>query len=678
MKVIISGLVWLPRSSLNRHHIGNIKRELTIQPRKTTDIQTKEEPAPIFLFEEDEKRDLIGVPRGYYIERNSVENEEVLDVSYGRPLSDFKTNFKAEGPFAEQNRALEELGVALEGREWGGVLLRGAPGFGKTIASLEFARRIGRKTLILVHKDFLVRQWRKSIRKLMPDARIGMIKQKLCEFDEIGSNGEEPDFVIGLLQSLSRDDGFKYPDKLYSAFGTIISDESLPYEARVLTEDGYAEIGKLVKSDKAVKVAAYDQFNDSFHWREVTKRWAHPPKCEMLEVVHERGTFRCTSNHVVVTPKGDVKAKDLVSDRDSVVFMGHDKAKQFVQDCEGAGSLLWQSERDGGASSVASKILAVRPVHTPNEVYDLTVDEFHNFVVEGAVVHNCHRVGAGSWAGIMPRFRAAWRVGLSATPRRKDGAQDVFFKHISPITYAATTKMMRPKLRRVYTSSVLKPISRGHYRVSVSNLNSAQVINQLAADRFRTRDIVDDLAKGVAAGRKILVVSERLGHLRDMSEQLGKILFDMDLPFAPRVDFYTGQWFSGEVWEATKRGKKGNILHRKGESKLKTRTEEELEKAESANVLFATKQMIEEGFNVPPLDVLVLTMPMGDVEQAVGRVQRWCLPEEGKCNTLCPWRAGKCKGKPHPIMVDVVDESIDQLNSKYCRRLKFYKKLGML
>ncbi|RLC75609.1 MAG: hypothetical protein DRJ03_30025, partial [Chloroflexi bacterium] len=84
---------------------------------------------------------------------------------------------------------------------------------------------------------------------------------------------------------------------------------------------------------------------------------------------------------------------------------------------------------------------------------------------------------------------------MTATPRRKDGAQDVFFKHISPITYAAKTNMMRPKLRRIFTTSTLAKISRGKYSVSVSNLNSAQILNQLAADQFRTRHIVDDMVK---------------------------------------------------------------------------------------------------------------------------------------------------------------------------------------
>ena len=910
-------MVWLPRGELNTYQINNIKRDLTIQPRKTTDIQTKEDPSPIFLFEEDEDRGMIGVPRHYYLERKTGDNEEVLDVSYGRPMQDLRTTFKAEGPYKEQADVLKDLSLALEDRAWGGVLLKAAPGFGKTMVILEFARRIGRKTLILVHKDFLVRQWKKRLLQLMPDARIGIIQQKKCEFDELESNGEEPDFVIGLLQSLSRDDGFKYPDRMYSAFGTIISDECVEGDALINTNKGMVSLRSIV-DNPSTKVLSFD--GSGWSYRKVVRGWKKGNR-RTVEIQTQSGRrLRVTPEHLIRSEKGWVRAdalrrgmrivcpvavdavnsfrpktereghvglswgirsfrreltmtpvhskliprplcasvdvardcqlteircdqngfsvgggvltlrgttrekrlsiyqkskKSLFSEHFSAIralaipmrkrkahglalTMGQNKSSgqgakpSDFQPCVSALNLsrtadMGQSASVGrrfvtrslfrslslsnvtarnvsrenglmrsrmnrslggtwtmGISDVAMLsnctrkdiplnkfkspflgfVLAGMNVkrrkqkenigslfsdpnlpaallnHSPGmcaqewntsfdlidqvslsdpvDVFDIEVEGNHCFVANGILVHNCHRVGAGTWAGIIPRFRAAWRLGVTATPRRKDGAQDVFFRHISPITYSAQTEMMRPKIRQVFTTAILKPISRGNYQVSTSNLNSAQVLNQLAADRFRTRHIIDDVVKGVAVGRKIIIVSERLEHLREMAALLGGILFGMDLPFAPTIDFYTGDWFTGEAWTETKRNKKGKLLHRKGELKTKKRTEAELEKAESANVIFATKQMVEEALDIPPLDVLVMAMPMGDVEQIVGRSQRWCLPEKEKCETLCPWRAGKCKGKPQPIVVDVVDEMIPKLNAKHRKRLRFYKKLGSL
>lgn len=499
MKVIVSGLVWLNLDDLTDQNIRNIKSRLIIYPKKTTDIQAKKDPGPIHLYEEDEERGLLGIPRGFYLEQKTLFHEEILDISNGASMQALETKWKAEGPFKEQEDALRVLGNDLEGREWGGVLLKASPGFGKTPVGLEFARRLGRRTLILVHKEFFLNQWKERIEEFLPDARVGIIQQKKCEFEELDKTGEPPDFVVGMIQSLVKGEG-KYPSKMYSAFGTIISDE-------------------------------------------------------------------------------------------------------------------------------------------------------------------VHRISAPSWSRVIPRFKASWRIGLSATPRRSDRTEDVFFQHISPITYSAKTSSRVPKLRRIFTDFQLRSINRGRYQVSVDRLNSAQILTQVANDDLRTRSIVDDLVNAVKAERKVIVVSERLDHLRKMAKMLGTILFDLDLPFTPVLDFYTGEWFTGE--------KDG-----KGKLKKKTRTREELKRAERANVVFATKQIVSEGFDLQALDVLVLATPMGDVEQVVGRVRRWCLPDPVKCRRLCPWRSGKCKGKPTPIVVDVVDHKVRRLNTKWQGRMRLYSRIG--
>jgi type I site-specific restriction endonuclease len=500
MKVVVSGNVWLPIDDLSAQQILNIKELLTIYPKKTTDIATKADPKPIYMY--DEKEDFIGVPRAWYRKNVTKEHDEILKISYGSKMSAFTTRYQATGNFIEQEAVIRTFLARMEGKKWDGFLLKAGCAFGKTACSLEFARRVGRKTLIIVHKEFFLKQWKNRIKKFMPDAKVGIIRQNKCEF-------EDCDFVIAMLQSLVRDkDSHKYPERIYkSEFGIIISDE-------------------------------------------------------------------------------------------------------------------------------------------------------------------CHRIAASSWSSVLPRFNAAWRVGLTATPRRKDGAQDVFFNHISDVTYSAKTKAQVPGLRVLKTYSCLKPIRRGNYYVSVDNLNSAQILTQLGKDQFRAKDIVDQLVLAVQNGRKIIVVSERLHHLKLMSDMLMNSLFDLDLPFEPTIDFCTGEWFSGEVWEES------NSRHKKGDPKMVKRTEADFDKAERANVIFATKQSIEEGFDVEALDVLVLSMPMGDIEQIVGRARRWCYQDKEKCEHYCPWRVGNCKEKPKPIIVDVVDENIPQLLPKWRRRQKFYRKIG--
>lgn len=506
LDVTISGMAWIKAAALEPHQLANLRESLTVYPRKVTDISAVEEPQPIPLYIEDERRGLFGIPRAYYLQHKTLGHREIVRVSRGNQMRPLETKFRAAGPFAEQEDMLRMLLSKVEGQPWGGMLLKAGCGAGKTVVGIEFARRLGLQTLVLVHKEFFLRQWRDQIRSFIPDARVGRIQQDRCDYENV-------DFSIGMIQSLSRDiESGKYPDEMYRAFGLIITDE-------------------------------------------------------------------------------------------------------------------------------------------------------------------CHRIGAATWSYVLPRFPAAFRLGLTATPRRKDGAQDVFFDHIGPIVYKARTGAMVPKVRVLYTGALTEDIRRGSYRVSRSNLNSAQIISQLAENEFRSRAIADDIAQAMRSGRKVMVVSERLEHLRQIAWQLNDILINMKVGvrladgtvrrFIPAIDFYTGSWFTGEE-------------DAKGKPKMRPRSEDELARAEQANIIMATKQMVEEGLDIQALDVIVLATPMSDIEQAVGRVRRWCTPEPGKCARLCPWRAGACWGKPEPLVVDVVDEKVPQAMRRWNTRRKYYRSIGAL
>lgn len=492
MNILIDGRVWLDKSKLNAQQLENIKSSLTIFPSKTSEFDTQD-PPPIFMWKE--KARTIGVPRGFYLQkRTASEHDEVLRVSDGESMGDFDSIMRFEHPFEEQATALKRMQEYTRNRQWGGWILKAGCGFGKTNVALEIAHRIGNRTLILVHKEFFLRQWRDRIEQFFPDAKIGIIRQNRCDYKGC-------DFVIGMLQSIAKDDGTKYPEEMYSSFGMIISDE-------------------------------------------------------------------------------------------------------------------------------------------------------------------CHRIGAQTWADIIPRFSARWRMGLTATPRRKDDAENVFFHHIGDILYSAKSRPLVPAVRRLFTDAELQPVKRGSRTTYPDKLAHTQVVTQLTKDGFRTRQIADDVAKAVAKGRKVMVVSERLEHLERLHAELSSILVRMELPFEPEIDFYTGEWYS-------------TGFNKSGKRKKKTRSEADLKKAERANVVLATKQMVEEGLDIPALDVLVMATPLSDCEQTVGRIRRHCV-ESSKCSHLCPWRAGECKVKPQPIVVDVIDRKVPQAARKWSKRASFYKKIGSL
>jgi len=97
----------------------------------------------------------------------------------------------------------------------GGGLIELFCGGGKTTISLYLSSQIKKKTLIIVHKEFLMNQWIERIHQFLPTARVGKIQGQIIDI-------ENKDIVIGMLQSLSMKD---YPDTMFESFGLTIIDE---------------------------------------------------------------------------------------------------------------------------------------------------------------------------------------------------------------------------------------------------------------------------------------------------------------------------------------------------------------------------------------------------------------------------------------------------------------------
>lgn len=86
---------------------------------------------------------------------------------------------------------------------------------GKTTLSLYIISCLKKKTIILVHKEFLMNQWIERIQQFLPNAKIGKIQGQIIDV-------ENKDIVIGMIQSLSMKE---YPINLFSCFGMTVIDE---------------------------------------------------------------------------------------------------------------------------------------------------------------------------------------------------------------------------------------------------------------------------------------------------------------------------------------------------------------------------------------------------------------------------------------------------------------------
>ena len=84
-----------------------------------------------------------------------------------------------------------------------------------TVMALKIISNIQKKTLIIVHKEFLMNQWIERIQEFLPGAKVGKIQGPTFDI-------EGKDIVIGMLQSLYDKD---YGANAFQSFGLTIVDE---------------------------------------------------------------------------------------------------------------------------------------------------------------------------------------------------------------------------------------------------------------------------------------------------------------------------------------------------------------------------------------------------------------------------------------------------------------------
>ena len=95
-----------------------------------------------------------------------------------------------------------------------------------TVIGLNIIGALKKKTLIVVHKEFLMDQWIERIEEFLPDARVGKIQGKTMDI-------EGKDICIAMLQSLSMKD---YDLTQFASFGFTIIDEVHHMGAEVFSQ----------------------------------------------------------------------------------------------------------------------------------------------------------------------------------------------------------------------------------------------------------------------------------------------------------------------------------------------------------------------------------------------------------------------------------------------------------
>ena len=238
-----------------------------------------------------------------------------------------------------------------------------------------------------------------------------------------------------------------------------------------------------------------------------------------------------------------------------------------------------------------------------------------------------HHVASQTYEDIIRKFKARYIYGLTATPKRSDHLEKIVFKSIGNIRYTLVNinssfdKILKPKFTKFKNKEEYKLMS------------YTELCTELFRNDERNRLIVNDIIDEYNNGRSIIVLTERNEHI-DILYELIKVKCE-------------------------------NVYKIKGTDKTKEKKlfNEQMKQIGNKYIIISTGKYLGEGFDLPSLDTLFLTMPFkwdGKLSQALGRIGR---KHERKENTL---------------VYDYIDIKIGLFAHQFQLRLKGYKKDGYM
>ena len=194
--------------NLDKEQIAKIENDLTIIPHRLEATKEEINLIKFKIYKYSSNRLEIIVPRYYGITyfgkpQQEIFNPEEIDITFTQTLREKQLDIC--------NRSINYI------KYHGGGLLSVPCGFGKTVCALYMAIKLGYKTLIIVHKTVLLKQWIKSMFEFLDIdvSRIGIIQSSKC-------NVEGKDIVVGMIQTISKR---KYINE-FNNFGFVIYDEA--------------------------------------------------------------------------------------------------------------------------------------------------------------------------------------------------------------------------------------------------------------------------------------------------------------------------------------------------------------------------------------------------------------------------------------------------------------------
>ena len=258
------------------------------------------------------------------------------------------------------------------------------------------------------------------------------------------------------------------------------------------------------------------------------------------------------------------------------------------------------------------------------EVQDLVADYGH------VIVDECHHVSASSFERVLSEAKARYVLGLTATPRRRDGHHPIVEMQLGPVRFTVDSRSLAARAG-VEHKLVARATS---FSAAWSRERGIQdLYARLAADEARNALILNDVLAALEEGRSPLVLTERRDHLDLLANALRPATRNLIV-------------LHGGMKAAQRKAALARLS--------------EIPK-DDERVVVATGRYIGEGFDDPRLDTLVLAMPVawrGTLVQYAGRLHR------------------KQHGKTEVRVHDYVDSAVPVLAKMFEKRLRGYRAIG--
>jgi superfamily II DNA or RNA helicase len=208
------------------------------------------------------------------------------------------------------------------------------------------------------------------------------------------------------------------------------------------------------------------------------------------------------------------------------------------------------------------------------------------------VADECHHLPAATFERVISASSARFVLGLTATPRRRDGLHPLMEMQLGPVRHSSTGGRIdaapAPRLRLIVRETSFRPPA-GESKIGIQTMFAAA-----AVDSRRNDAVLDDVIAAYDEGRTVLVTTERRDHVQLLAEALRRI--------EPALVLLHGGIAAAERVRAVDRIDRGE-----------------------ARIVVAVGRYLGEGFDAPRLDTLILALPIawkGTVTQYVGRICR--------------------------------------------------------